>query len=632
MKTINLVAAFLLAIPASQAVAAEDYDQIVVTAARTPLAVSKIGSAVTIITRDDIERRHVRHLADLLRSVPGFSVSRTGAIGAQTQIRVRGAEANHILVLIDGIRANDPATGDEFRWEYLSTANIERIEIVRGPQSSLWGSDAVAAVVHVITRVRKTGSDFSAYAESGSHATSNLGMNGAVASARWSLSGGIERLTTDGSNISRSGSENDDSALTTATLAARIEASEALSFRLGLRAVDAYTQFDPVDYFVTGLPVDGDVATDVRHLYASIGGTLRSLQSRVTHRVKAHYFDSSNRNLVDGGYDSGTASTRLTLAYQADIGIGKNLLSLALEHEKTQFEQRGAVIFGDPNQDQEMTVTSVIAEYQGLSGERMSWILSARLDNNSDFDDSLNGRLSIAYQWSGTTTLRGGVGTGQKNPTFTERFGYFPEQFIGNAALKPERSTSYDIGLDKNVLNGEMQIQISLFRQDLVDEINGFVFDPVTFLSTAENLTSKSKRSGMEIAVRWTLSESLALGGHYTNTRSTAQGSREVRRPRHSGGMSADFRSPHERFTVTLHADYGGTRSDIFFPPYPTPPQIVTLRNYWLLDIAAQYQATPTVTVFVRGTNLLDEDYEQVYGYRTLGRAAYLGVRVNFGR
>lgn len=632
MKISILVAAFLISFLASQSTSAADYDQIIVTAARTPLAISKIGSAITIITRDEIERRHARNLADLLRSVPGFSVSQTGVTGAQTQIRVRGAEANHILVLIDGIRANDPATGDEFRWEYLSTENIERIEIVRGPQSSLWGSDAVAAVVHIITRVKKTGSDFSAYAESGSHATSNLGMNGALGSAGWSLSGGVEHLSTDGSNISRSGSENDDSELTTATLAARIEASDALSLHLRLRAVDAYTQYDPVDYFVTGLPVDGDVATDARHLYASIGGTMRSLDDRVTHRVNAHYFDSSNRNLVGGVYDSGTASTRITLSYQADIGIGKNLLSLAFEHEKTQFEQRGAIIFGDPNQDQEMAVTSVIAEYQGLSGERLSWILSARLDNNSDFDDSLNGRLSVAYQWSDDTTLRAGVGTGQKNPTFIERFGYFPEQFIGNAALKPERSTSYDVGLDRNILNGKMHLQISLFRQDLVDEINGFVFDPATFLSTAENLTSESKRSGMEIAVRWNLSESLSLGGHYTNISATDQGSREVRRPRHSGGVSADFRSPNERFTTTLNADYGGTRSDIFFPPYPNPPEIVTLRNYWLLDVASQYQATPTVAVFVRGTNLLDEDYEQVYGYRTLGRAGYLGVRVSFGR
>jgi vitamin B12 transporter len=166
----------------------DDIDQIVVTGARTPLTI---------------------YVADLLRSVPGFSVSHTGVAGSQTQVRVRGAEANHILVLIDGVRANDPATGDEFRWEYLSTGNIERIEIVRGPQSSLWGSDAVSAVVHIITRSDQSASSARGYAEGGSFNTTNAGLNGVLVGDRWSLQGNIESLATDGSNISRSGNEKD---------------------------------------------------------------------------------------------------------------------------------------------------------------------------------------------------------------------------------------------------------------------------------------------------------------------------------------------------------------------------------------------------------------------------------------
>ncbi len=147
--------AILLAGPAiaqDQANPSGDIDQIIVTGARTPLTINQVGSAVTVITRDDIEQREVRYVADLLRAVPGFSVSHTGVAGSQTQVRVRGSEANHVLVLVDGVRANDPATGDEFRWEYLTTGDIERVEIVRGPQRSLWGSDAVAAVIHFITR------------------------------------------------------------------------------------------------------------------------------------------------------------------------------------------------------------------------------------------------------------------------------------------------------------------------------------------------------------------------------------------------------------------------------------------------------------------------------------------------
>ncbi len=616
---------------------AEKLDQIIVTGARTPLTINQLGSALTVITRDQIERREARRVTDLLRSVPGFSVSHTGVAGSQAQVRVRGAEANHILVLIDGVRANDPATGDEFRWEYLSTGNIERVEIIRGPQSSLWGSDAVAAVVHIITRSGQSGSSFDGYAEGGSFSTANAGLNGALGGDRWSINGGIENLTTDGSNISRVGTEKDDSELTTAEIGASLRASEALSFKFGLRAVDAYSQFDPVDYFVTGLPFDGDLATNTKNLYGRASADFQPTGSAISQQLTLRYFDSDNRNLIDQVEDSGSASDRITFGYQADFKLGDNVLSLALEHEKTEFEQTGAVIFGDPNQKQKMDVDSVIVEYQGLSIDRLSWIVSARFDDNSDFDDALNGRVSLAYQLSDATTLRGSIGTGQKNPTFTERYGFFPGQFVGNPELKPETSTSYDIGIDQGFLGDSVMLQLSLFRQDLKDEINGFVFDPATFLSTAENMPGKSKRSGVELATRWNVNDAIGLAAHYTYTDSTEQNFlgndvRELRRPKHSGGVSMDYRTANERFSTSLNADYGGSRTDIFFPPWPDPSEIVTLGNYWLVDLALQYRATESVTVFAKGSNLLDEDYEQVFGFRTPGRAGFVGVRVNFGR
>ena len=609
-----------------------DFDQILVTGARTPLTINQIGSAVTVITRDEIEQRQARHVSDLLRAVPGFSLSHTGVVGSQTQVRVRGAEANHILVMIDGVRANDPATGDEFRWEYLATGNIERIEIVRGPQSSLWGSDAISAVVHIITRKASAEPGFDGYVEGGSDSTSNAGINGAIGVGRLSLSGGVERLATGGGNISRTGTEEDESDLTTTTLAAQITATDRLSFDVGIRAADAYTQFDPVDYYVTGLPVDGDVATDSRNFLAHAGAKLLTANDRIAHHFDARFFESDNQSLIDNIKDASTASERLTLAYQADIKFDKNVLSLGAEHGRSQYEQAGAIVFGDPNQSQKMDVSSLVTEYQGLSHDKLSWILSARFDDNSEFDNALNGRLSLAYRLSPNTTLRGGLGTGQKNPTFTERFGYFPAQFIGNENLKPERSVSYDIGVDQRALDGALQLQVSLFQQDLKDEIDGFVLDPVTFLSTAENMAGESRRSGIELAAQWTLNERFALGGHYTYTDSSAEGLSEIRRPRHSGGISANYRALNERFSTSLNADYGGTRNDTFFAPWPAPPEIVTLGNYWLVDLTIQYQASPTISLFAKGSNLLDEDYEQVYGYRTAGRAAFVGTRMSFGR
>lgn len=624
------IAASTLVAPSFAASGPSPDDRIIVTGARAPISAADVGSAVTIISRDDIERRQARYVSDLLRSVPGFAVSHTGVAGSQTQVRVRGSEANHVLVLIDGVRANDPATGDEFRWEYLATANVERIEIVRGPQSALWGSDAIGGVVHIITRSGgNTG--VSGYLEGGSQNTINGAMNGGFGGDNWSVGLGLEQLTTDGSNISRTGTEKDDSDISTASMNARLQASDAIALRFGVRSVDAYSQFDAVDFLLTGLPADSNVATDSTQNYAHLGATFGADSSRVRHHLNARYFDSDNRDLIDGTEESSSGSDRITFAYQADIAMGENMLSLALEHEKTRFEQRGAVVWGDPNQEQEMDVTSAVADFQGRASDNVTWLLSARFDDNSDFDDIVTGRASVAWDLTDATTLRANIGTGQKTPTFIERFGYFPGQFIGNPALKPERSVSYDFGIDQRISNSA-SIQLAAFEQEIKNEIDGFVFDPITFLYTADNLSTISKRRGIEFGARWTLNEQFGLNLQYTYTDATENSARELRRPRHAGSVHADYSFMETRGRVSLVADYGGTRQDMFFPPWPNPSEIVTLKNYWLLDLTAQYQLNDVMNLFARASNLLDTEYEQVYGYRTPGRAVYGGVQVNFGR
>lgn len=635
-KTLASLALLAAAPSFAQTTAADDLDQILVTGARAPLAGSQLGSAVTVITAEDIEQRQARYVSELLRTVPGFSVSQSGPAGSQTQVRVRGAEANHVLVLIDGIRANDPATGDEFRWEYLTTSNIERIEVVRGPQSSLWGSDAVAAVVQIITRSGKDEGGMNLYAETGSFDTMNLGGGAGIAAARWSFNGAVERLDTDGFNVSREGSEKDGSDITTASATAGYRPSDVVSVDVSLRLTDAFTEFDSVDFVQTGLPADADLATEADNVYARVAMSYGAAESRLRQQLRLDYFASDNRNLSDGNKDSTSEADRSSVAYQADIALGGDLLSLALEHERSRFRQRGAIGFGDPNQDQEMDVTSVIADYQGRSLDRLTWLLSARFDDNSDFEDAWSGRLSLAYTLTDTTTLRGNIGMGRKNPTFTDLFGYFPGQFSGNPNLKPEQSTSYDIGIDTSFADGALNIELSLFSQDLEDEINGFVFDPATFLFTAENMDGTSRRRGAELAAAWRAFGPLELSASYTYTDSeqpdaSGRQVREIRRPKHSASLSLAYRPAGSRFHGLLGADYGGTRNDEFYPPFPEPSRIVTLDRYLLLGLTLHYKVNDSLALYAKGDNLLDEDYEQVYGYRTAGIAGYVGLRMNFG-
>ena len=629
---IAALAAIGASLVVSQAFASDDaLEQIVVTGARTPIAATDVGSAVTVITREDIDRRQVRFVTDLLRAVPGFAVSHAGVVGSQTQVRVRGSEANHVLVLVDGVRANDPATGDEFRWEFLSTANIERIEIVSGPQSALWGSDAIGGVVHIITRSGNAGNNANAYVEVGSESTLNAAAGGNLGGENWSAGLGIERLATDGFNIARSGEERDDADITTATLNVRFSPSDTLELTLGARAVDAYTQFDAVDFFVTGLPTDSNVATDTSQTYAYIGAMLGAADARVRHRLSVRYFDSDNQNFVEQAYDSSTSSDRRTLAYQADIAVRAARLSLAVEHEQTRFAQQGAFVFDDPNQEQETEVTSAITDVHGRAGETLSWLFSLRFDDHSDFEDILTGRISLAWSLTDATILRAGVGTGQKTPTFIERFGFFPQSFVGNDQLQPEHSTSYEVGIDHSF--EALRLQLSLFDQDLDDEINGFYCpNPFPAPCTAINMDQPSSRRGAEVGTQWSVNDRLSIGATYTYTHSEdADSATELRRPRHAGSVQVDYEFAGGRGLVALAADYGGTRQDVFFPPWPNPSEIVTLDNYWLVGLTAQYAVSNRVKLFARTSNLLDTDYEQVYGYRTSGRSFYGGVRVSFG-
>ena len=629
--TLAALGASLVALTGPSFAADEPLDQIIVTGSRAPLAVSASGNAVTVIERDTIDRRQVRYVTDLLRQVPGFAVSQSGVPGSQTQVRVRGAEANHVLVLIDGARANDPATGDEFRWEFLTTANIERIEIVRGPHSAIWGSDALAGVINIITRSGTSTPSIDAYLETGSENTLNSGLNGSYAGSNWDAGFSVERVATDGGNIARTGSELDPSAVTTAAVNGSWQAPNGIDVKVAARHVSARSQYDSVDYLVTGLPMDSDVSLDTTQNHAQLLLATGDADTRFRHRLSANYADSDNQNSTAGVEDVSALSDRLTLGYQADLRIGRNILSVALEREETSFEQRGPIEFGDPNQAREMTVDSVVLDYQGRLGEDVNWLASARYDDNSLFDNSLTGRLSFAWQVADRTLLRLSGGTGRKNPTFIELYGYFPGQFVNNPDLEPEKSTAVEIGLEQHLAE-RLDLQLTLFRQDLEDEINGFVYDPVTFLSTADNMSGESRREGVEVTLGWQASDRLSAGATYTYVDSTAADLREVRRPRHSGSVDLDYAFHAGRGHLALAVAYGGTRTDTFFPPWPNPPETITLSTHWLADVTLRYQLSATVGLFTRVSNLLDADYEQVYGYRMPGRTVYAGVSVSLAR
>lgn len=620
-----------------------ELDELVVTAALEPLVASDVAASVTIITREQIEQRQVKYLADLLRDVPGFSVSQAGGAGAQTQLRVRGAEANQMLVLIDGIRANDPASGDEFQFQYALTSNIERIEIVRGPQSSIWGSDAMAGVINIIRRKDTRQSWAGGYAESGSFSTFNGALDGGYSNASLRLNGGIAWSETDGINIARDGNEKDGADNLTAHLGLEWDLNEAWQVLAAGQHVDAETQFDDVDFFVTGLPYDTDRVTQAERNYLRGEVRYRPSDSRWSGNASLNYTDSDNQNFFDGEWNSLTAAEVLDARLRGSMLIGsrqENLehrLTAALDHIQTDFAQRGiALPWGDPNQDQDYDQSSIAAEYVGKVFGDFTWTASTRYNDFSDFDSITTWQVAFSHQVNDIFRARGSVGTGFKAPTFIERYGFYADQFIGNPDLKPEQSQGWEIGFDSRWLEGSLDFGLVYFDQRLEDEIDGYAFDPDRSLYTAVNKDSDSRRTGVEAIFDWSPLDNLDLSASYTYTDATEddpEGNelRELRRPRHMASLNAHYRFFSDRAYANFNLSYTGDQTDLFYNPATYASERVELDSYTLADLSGAWKLNDRLELTARVTNLTDEEYEDVLGYSTRGRTWYAGIRGRFG-
>jgi vitamin B12 transporter len=617
-----------------------ELDDIVVTAGLQPISITDVASSITVISREEIEQKQVLYLSELLRDVPGFAVSQAGGAGSQTQVRVRGAEANHLLVLIDGVRANDPSANDEFQYQFALTSNIERIEIIRGPQSATWGSDAVAGVINIIRKKTVDSHFLSGNVEAGSFDTFSGGMEGGYSGDALDINAAVSFLDTGGTNISRNGGEKDGAENITGNMSLQYDASDAIRLRLSANLLDASSEYDDIDYFVTGLPVDADRLTETQQSFLS--GTLNyePPQSHWSANLSVNWMDSDNDNFSDGNWTSATAAETLEFRIRGGVSLGdkhNHRVGFALEREEVDFSQRGqASLYGDPNQDQSYQANGYALEYVGKPMAGFTWTASARLDDYSDFDDARTWQLAASYQISAAHRLRGSVGTGSKTPTFTERYGFFEDLFLGNPDLKPESSRGWEIGLESNWSDNRHQLQLAYFDQNLQDEIDGFVFDPDTFLFTARNKDTDSKRRGIETIFDTRLGKALTLAASYTYTDATekngaGQSVEEVRRPKHMGGITANYRFADEKGNLNLNLQYNGSQQDIFFSPQTYTSEFIKLDAYTLLNLAASWKLTQSLELTGRVSNLLDEDYEEVLGFARPGRGVYAGLRGRFG-
>jgi len=625
-------AAFALAVSSFSAQVISDtnaeIEEVLVSASLIPITASRSANAVTVIDRAQLRNRATVSLSNILRDVPGFSVSQVGVLGSQTQIRVRGAEANHLLVTIDGVEANDPSQGDEFSWGTLTASDIERIEIIRGPQSSLRGSDAVAGVVNIITRSAEK-SSVGLFLESGSWATHHSGFNIGYKQGDFDIRFGLSHIESEGDNIARRGDENDGYRNTTYNIRSGLKLSDQMDISFAARESDGMNQFDADNDF-DGLIEDQDRVSEFENSTMRFQGDYSSKDGTWQHKVLISQSKSDNNAFADKAKGNVTASTKDQIQYIGSFTWDQGAQNIAalVEREKEDWMQRGEITWGvyDPNQDRERDTDSVAVEYRTDINDHLTLAASARHDDNSEFDSAKTYRAEAIYQLTEAIRLRGAVGTAVKNPTFTERFGFYTN-FIGNPNLIPEESTSWELGADQLIMGGALTLSLTIFEAELENEIDGFVYDPATFAYTSSNINGTSERKGAELSAVGNISESMSLSAAYTYTDSTGDDAvREVRRPRHIASLNLGWQAAHN-LHLNTNIQFTGEQTDVYFPPFPEPSQVVALSNHTLVNINLNYSATEKFEMYLKLENALNENYEEVFGYQTLGFGASLGLR-----
>ena len=625
-------AAFALAVSSFSAQVISDtnaeIEEVLVSASLMPITASRSANAVTVIDRAQLRNRATVSLSNILRDVPGFSVSQVGVLGSQTQIRVRGAEANHLLVTIDGVEANDPSQGDEFSWGTLTASDIERIEIIRGPQSSLRGSDAVAGVVNIITRSAEK-SSVGLFLESGSWATHHSGFNIGHKQGDFDIRFGLSHIESAGDNIARTGDENDGYRNTTYSIRSGLKLSDQMDISFAARESDGMNQFDADNDF-DGLIEDQDRVSEFENSTMRFQGDYSSKDGTWQHKVLISQSKSDNTAFADKAKGNVTASTKDQIQYIGSFTWDQGAQNIAalVEREEEDWMQRGEITWGvyDPNQDRERDTDSVAVEYRTDINDHLTLAASARHDDNSEFDSAKTYRAEAIYQLTEAIRLRSAVGTAVKNPTFTERFGFYTN-FIGNPNLIPEESTSWELGADQLIMGGALTLSLTIFEAELENEIDGFVYDPATFAYTSNNINGTSERKGAELSAVGNISESMSLSAAYTYTDSTGDDAvREVRRPRHIASLNLGWQAAHN-LHLNTNIQFTGEQTDVYFPPFPEPSQVVALSNHTLVNINLNYSATEKFEMYLKLENALNENYEEVFGYQTLGFGATLGLR-----
>jgi vitamin B12 transporter len=617
----------------AQAADAEAPQPIVVTATRLPTPEQEVASSISVITADDIEARQQRTIADVLKEVPGLNVVQTGGPGGVTSVFIRGTNSNHTKVLIDGIDVSDPsnATG-AFDFGHLLTQDIERVEILRGPQSGLYGSDAIGGVINIITKAGTGPMHGALGLEGGSFDTFNQAASLAGAADGFHYAANLEHYHAGSVPVTpldllapgeaRNNDSNDN-----LTLSTKLGYDVTPTFDLGLvgRYTDIHLHTTGEDYpppdFI-GIPSVQQTTAATDEYFTRLTAHALNFDGLLDQTLGLAYSHSRTDTVVPPD-TAGSLNTgdRRKADWQGNFHFAPTeTLVVGAEYERDGIDEP---IVADVH------VTSGYGELQSQLGEHWFSALNVRYDDNSRFGGKATWRFAPAWViQESDTKLKASVGTGFKAPTLSQLYQSFPAfDFFANPDLKPETSTGYDAGIEQGLASGAVRFGATWYHNHIQDLISTAT-DPVTFETKWVNI-GEATTQGVESFIAWEPMKELTLRVDYTYTEATDDLAHQelLRRPKHKGTFDATWQVTGAwqlNLNVLAVSDWVDVSRDGFTSGIEAP-------GYTTVNLATSHDLTTRLTVFGRIENLFDRHYENPVGFLQPGFGAYAGIKVRLG-
>lgn len=593
-------------------VSATELDTIQVTANRHTQTTDEALAPVTVINRNEIELSAAKDLPELLQALPGISIAQTGGPGQLASLFMRGTESDHTLVLIDGVRIGSVSTGAA-ALHFLPLDQIEKIEIVRGPRSSLYGSEAIGGVIQVFTR-RKNDTGLLASLSGGSYQTGkgHLGFDWVQKNTSLGLTLAGEK--TDGINAFKT-ADPDKDGYENISLNAHIKHQFSDTTNLQINALHAEGENDFDNAFnPPGTKESSDFVQQAINA---------RLKFESTENFDFSFFLGQSSDELETRVSSPGLSSSFTFDTQINQVSTQAIYALNASHQLTtgidyrDDKLKSSAPFNKNSRDNLGLFAAWFGEF-----DRNHLNISLRNDDNEAFGNHTTGSLEYGFDINKQLRLTATYGTAFKSPTFNDL--YFPDSafFVSNPNLDPETSESLEIGLrgNQNLYNW----QINAYRT-IIEDMIAFTSDPVTFIGTVDNI-DEAEIKGLEIEGNTTLKgHKISLSYSHADSDDKRTGQALLRRPKNT--VRLDVSRSFKNFSANVNLSYNGSREDLDFSGFPA--QRVKLESYSLLNIGMQYKLSNQWKLFTKLNNLLDKEYGTVFGYNQPGFNGYLGISYN---